>query len=140
MLFGEHRQRTVGSHGGHRLDAVPGHGQDHGPILLVGVAVSLLELRPLLLRIALHPLVGDFQILKLHQVGVQPFPVGLPVDITVFQGFVVHDLPLHRVHQKHLSGAEPLFFHHVLHRDLQSPHLGGEDHVAVLRHAVPGGP
>ena len=57
----------------------------------------------------------------------------------MFQLLVLNEPAFFGVHQKHLSGTEPVLLHHLglVHPD--GSHLGGQNHVAVLGNIVPGG-
>ena len=59
----QHRQGDVGTHGGGGLGPGAGHGEDGVAHILIGVAEGLLEPVEPLSGVALHPAVGDGQVL-----------------------------------------------------------------------------
>ncbi len=86
------------------------------------------------------PFVGDRQGLQVHDLGIQPLPIRLAGGIFPLQVLVPHQLALHRVHQEHAARAEAVLFHHMGLVDIDRPHLGGQDHTAVVGDVIPGGP
>ena len=97
VMLAEHCQRGVHAHGGCRLGAVPGHGEDGVLDLLIGVAEGLVQPVPQFLGVGLHPLVGDGEVLQIDQMGVQPLAVGLLGGVAVLQLGVVHQAALPQV-------------------------------------------
>ena len=140
VVAGQHRQGNVRPHGGGGLCPGAGHGQNGVLHILIGVAKRLLHLGTALRGIALHPLVGDGQILQLHQVPVQPFPVGIAGGVALFDLPVVDNAPRRCIHQQHFSRLQAGFAHNMGGVDVQHPHLGGQDQPAVIGDIVPGGP
>ena len=135
----QHCQGNVDAHSGGGLRPGAGHGEDGVPHVLIGIAEGLLEPGKLLPAPGLHPVVGDGQVGEVDQVPVQPLPVGLPGGVGLLELVIADEPPLAGVHQQHPAGPEPGFLHHLLRRDVQHPHLGGEDEAAVRRQIVPGG-
>ena len=132
----EDGERNVRAHGGGRLRAVFRHGDDGLLDLLVGIAEGLVELVAHLLRVGLHLVVRDRQILKVHEILVEPLAVGALRGIVVLELGVVDQALLPGVQKEHPPGTETGLLHHVLRRNVQHADLGGEDQIVVLR-AVP---
>ena len=138
-LVVQHRQGDVDAHGGGGLGGVPGHGEDGGLHVFIGVAEGLLDAGQLLPGVGLHPVVGDGQVPQPHQVPVQPLAVGRAGGVPLLD-LVVPDDPAGRgVHQQHLARLQPGLAHDALRRDVQHPHLGGEDELVVAGDVVPAG-
>ena len=140
VLFRQHRQRRVHAHGGGGLRPVPGHGEDGVLHLLIGVAEGLVQPVPPLLGGPLHPPVGDGEIPQVHQMGVQPLAVGLLAGVPLLHLRVVHQPPGGEIRQQHPPRLEPGLLHDPLRRDVQHPHLGGEDQLVVGGEIPPAGP
>ena len=140
VLLREHRQRRVRPHGGGGLRPVPGHGENGVLHLLIGIAEGLVQPVTQLLRGPLHPPVGDGEVPEMDQVGIQPLAVGLPAGVMGLDRIVVHQTAGGQVCQQHLPGLEPGLLHDLLRRDVQHPHLGGEDQRLIVGEIPPAGP
>ena len=140
MVLAEHRQRRVHAHGGGGLRPVPGHGENGVLDLLIGVAEGLVQPVPQLLGVALHPPVGDGQVLEINKVGVQPLAVGLAGGAAALDLPVLQQPPLAQVRQQHLAGLEPGLFHDGLRRQVQHAHLRGQNQPVAVGEIPPAGP
>ena len=78
MGLAQHRKGGIHSHGRNGLPARSCHGKDAVFDFLIGIPESLLHTLPLLGAKLRHPFIGNLQIMEIHQIPVQPFPVGLP--------------------------------------------------------------
>ena len=138
MLLGQYGQRCIHTHGGNALCPVLCHGKDGGGQILVGVTEGLLHKYAFFFAVDGDLLVGDFQILQLHQIVIQPFAVGLSCRIALFQFVIVDDLALHRIHQQHFARAETFLCHDPARGQIHDTHLGGEDQVIIVGDIIPG--
>ena len=140
MLFRKHGQRNIRPHGSRRLRAGTGHGKDDLLHVLVGIAESLVQPIPGGLLQRRNGMVGQRQVVERKQVAVQPFAIGLAGGVFFLQLAVLDDSLLHRIHQQHLAGAHPGFFHDPLRRNVQHAYLAGKNQHVVIRNIVAGGP
>ena len=140
VLFGQHRQGDVGTHGGDLLAAQLCHGHDGVHNVLIGVAEGLVELIPVGLAVEFHLLVGHRQLLQGYQVLIQPLAVGLPPGQLHLHLFVGDDLFAHRIHQQHLAGLEPGLAQNLFRGNIQHAHLTGQNQPSVRGDVIPGGP
>ena len=74
----EHRQRRIHPHCRNGFPAVFCHGENAVFYLLIGIPESLLHPFQFPGSKLRHPLVGNFQVMEMHQIPVKPFPIGLP--------------------------------------------------------------
>ena len=139
VLFRQHRQRCVHAHGGGGLRPTPGHGEDSVLHLLIGVAEGLVQPVPPLLGGPLHTPVGDGKIPQVYQVGIEPLAVGLLAGVPLLDLGVVHQSTGSQVCQQHPPRLEPGLLHDLLRRDVQHPHLGGENQLLVGSEIPPAG-
>ena len=139
VLFRQHRQRCVHAHGGGGLRPIPGHGEDSVLHLLIGVAEGLVQPVPPLLGGPLHTPVGDGKIPQVYQVGIEPLAVGLLAGVPLLDLGVVHQSTGSQVCQQHPPRLEPGLLHDLLRRDVQHPHLGGENQLLVGSEIPPAG-
>ena len=139
VLAAQDRQRRVRAHGARRLCAQTGHRQDEVLDLFVFVAEHLLQTGQLVAGVAGDLDVGNFEVLQLDQIAVDPFTVRLAAGVVFLQLLVVHDFTLHGVHQQHLAGAQTVLALDVGGVAGQDAHLRGEDHPAVLGDVVAAG-
>ena len=72
--------------------------------------------------------------------GVQPLTVGLLAGVPLLHLRVVHQTPGGEIRQQHPPRLEPGLLHDPLRRDVQHPHLGGEDQLVVSGEIPPAGP
>ena len=136
----EYCQRRVHPHGGGGLHPIPGHGENGILHLLIGVAEGLIQPVPQLLRMGLHPPVGDGQLPEVDQIGVQPLAVGLAAGIAGFELCVVHQPAFPEVRQQHPSRLKAGLFYNALRRHIQHSHLGGENQLLIVCEIPPAGP
>ena len=131
-LFGQHRQRRIGSHGSQRLHAVSGHGAENDPLILEGVAEGLLALQHGRLVGLMHP--GRIrQIFQQQMIHFHPVAVGFGRGEFLLDLFIGDDPPLLRIHQEHLARLQAPLLQHLLGWDLQNAGLGGHDDQIVSR-------
>ena len=140
ILVVQHRKGDIGPHSGGGLRPGAGHRQDGIAHILIGITERLLQAGPLLLGADGRPVVGHLQVGQVDQVAVQPFAVGLAGGVALLELLVPDDAPFFGIHQQHPPRLEPGFLHDALRREIQHPHLGGEDELIVVRHVIPGGP
>ena len=138
MLSGKHCQRAVRSHSGHRLRPIKRHGKNHGLILFISISISLLQPCPLLLVHKRHPFIGNGKAFQIHQIIVQPFPIGLTPCIAHFQILIIHQLSLHSVNEKHFSWMKTLFFHHMTLGNGNGSHFRSQNHLIFVCNIIPG--
>ena len=139
ILVGEHRQRGVHTHGPNGLAAVEGHGAYAVAVLLIGIAEGHLQPGAVLPAQRGHRLVGNLQVVELHQVAVQPLPVGLLPGVPFLDLLVRVHPALHGIHQQHLPGVQPLLGDDLVLRDGEHSHLRGENEPPVTGDIVAGG-
>ena len=138
MLFGQHCQWNIRSHGGNLLRAGFCHGQ-HGIVdVLIGVAESLVELFPLLRRVHGDLAVGHRQLLQGDKVLVQPFAVGLPLGKGGLAFLVRNDLFPDGIHQQHPARLQTGLADNILLRNIQHAHFRGDNQPPVFGDIVPG--
>ena len=128
---GQHGQGRIGPHRPHGFFPVAGHGRHQYAQFLVGITERLLALHQGIGVGAVDVLrVG--QVFQGHQVPLQPAPVGMFVDVALFQFTVVDDPAFPGVHQEDTPGVQALLELDVLRGDVQHAHLGGHDHHVVM--------
>lgn len=76
----------------------------------------------------------------MEQIPVQPLAIGLAGGIAGFELIIPYDAALPGVHQEDLTRLQTGFFYNLVWRQLQHPHLGGENELAVAGNVVAGGP
>ena len=135
----QHRQGDIGAHGSGGLQTGACHGEDGVAYVLIGVAEGLLQPVQPVSGVALHPVVGNRQILQMEQVAVQPLAVGLTGGVGFLQLVVADDTALGGVHQQHTAGLEAGFLHDLLGGNIQYAHLRGQNESAVPGDIIPGG-
>ena len=102
----ERCQRDVMPHGDGRLRTVCRGLEDVCPHLLIAVAEHLVEAVPLFLGMDRHLAVRDREVIQMHQVRVDPLPVGMGGGVVLLALLIRDDaLPL-RVDEQHSSGHE----------------------------------
>ena len=84
-------------------------------------------------------MVGNAQIREVDQILIQPLPVGLARGIGLLERLIPDDPPGPGVHQQHPPGLQTGLFHDTVCRDIQHPHLRGENQAVVRGHIVSGG-
>ena len=139
MLVGQHRDGNIDAHGGGLFVPVARHWKNSRLQIFICVTKRLVQLIPQFLRVCLHLVVGHLELRELHDVLIQPFAIGLLVCIRAFELFVRDDRAAHHVDHQHLARLQAGFLHNFFRRDIQHPHLGGEDHGVVLQYIVTGG-
>ena len=138
MLFGQHRQRDVDTHGGDGFAGVERHGDHTGLQLLVGIAEGAVQRVAALLVVGFDGLIGQRQVAELHQMLVQPFAIGLAGGVVALELVVVDDAAGAGVHQQHPARRQAGLYGDLLRRDVQHTHLGGQDQIIVVGDIVAG--
>ena len=140
MMLRQHGDGHVVTHGSGGLDPVLRHGKDHVQDVLVAVAEDLVEAVAHGLGVDRDLPVRHRQILHLHQIAVQPFPVRVAPRVALLALLVGDDALLLRIHQKEPAGLQPGLLDDVLRVNVQDADLGREDQAPRVRHIVAGGP
>ena len=106
VRLAQHGQGGIHTHGCDSFTAVLRHRQNTLLHFIVGVTEGLLHPLTLFVGVLRNTLVRDMDALKLGQVVVQPFAVGLSGSIFFLDLLIVDDSSLYGIYQKHLAGTE----------------------------------
>ena len=140
MMPGQHSQRHIMPHGHRRLRPGARHRKDLLLHVLVGIAKSLVQLVPDLLRVHRDLFIGNGQMIQMQQAVIQPLAVWLFPGIARLTLLVGEDALFFHVNKQHPAGLESRLFHNMRGIDVQHAHLGGQDHLVLIRNIIPGGP
>jgi len=137
----QHGQRHVVAHGAEGLHSIPGHGRHEDPQVLVGVPEGVLTLEQRCPDFCRGCAGRDrWEVSQLHQVLIEPLPIGPGGGHGRLQLVVADNGALLRVDEEHPSRLKPSLVQDPVGREVQHADLGREHHEPIAGHVVARGP